>query len=249
VRTPVGALVVVAVTALVSLVAGAAAPRAVLERYLARVAGTPLRDLTLEQDLTVFNPEGRAAFATGTQRLVFKFPDQQRLDQVVDGRSEVRLTVRGRTWRRGPDGRVIALPADRGQTVALAVPIQRSADDVLAEWRALGIRDDRSHEARVAGRVVTVIGAEVGERDRPAAWLDPEYGVMRFVVREPADTGSVLTDVSFSDHRPLIGGLFFPHRQETFRSGKLLVRLIVRSAIVNTGPPDSLFDPAALGSR
>jgi hypothetical protein len=246
VRTSRVALVIGALAALAG-VAGAAEPRAALERFLARTAGTALRDLTLEQDLTVFNPEGRAAFATGTQRLVVRFPDQQRVEQVVEGRTEVRLTVRGRTWRRGPDGAVTALPAERAHAIALAVPPRRSADEVLAEWRTLGIRDDRSHEARLSGRLVTVIGAHEGERDRPAAWLDPEFGIMRFVAREPADAGTVFTDISFSDHRPLLGPVFFPHRQETFRSGKLIVRLIVRSARANTAPPDSLFDPTALG--
>ena len=141
------------------------------------------------------------------------------------------------------------LPADRAHAIALAVPPRGSADEVLAEWRLLGIQDDRWHDARVAGREVTVIGALAGERDRPAAWLDPEYGVVRFVAREPAATGSLFTDVTFSDYRPLVGAVFFPHRQETFRSGKLIVRLIVRSAAANTGPPDALFDPAALATR
>jgi hypothetical protein len=221
-------------------------PRAALERFLARAAGTPLRDLTIEQDLTVFNPDGRAVFASGTQRVIFRFPDQQRVEQTVEGRGEVRLTVRGKTWRRGSDGKVTELPQDRGQAIALAVPLRRSADEVLAEWRALGIRDDRAHEVRMAGRVVTVIGAQPGERDRPAAWLDPEYGVVRFVAREAADPGPVLTDVSFSDYRPLVGPLFFPYRQETFRSGKLLVRLLVRSLTANTSPADALFDPSTL---
>jgi len=224
----------------------AAEARAALERFLSRAAGTPLRDLTIEQDLTVFNPDGRAVFASGTQRVIFRFPDQQRVEQTVEGRGEVRLTVRGKTWRRGSDGKVTELPQDRGQAIALAVPLRRSADEVLAEWRALGIRDDRSHEVRMAGRVVTVIGAQPGERDRPAAWLDPEYGVVRFVAREAADPGPVLTDVSFSDYRPLVGPLFFPYRQETFRSGKLLVRLLVRSLTANTSPADALFDPSTL---
>ena len=232
----------------VALAEGAEA-KVALERFLARAAGTPLRDLTIEQDLTIFNPDGRAVFATGTQRVIVRFPDEQRVEQTVEGRSEVRLTVRGKTWRRGADGKVAELAPERAQAVALAVPLRRSADEVLAEWRALGIRDDRSHEARLAGRVVTVIGAQQGERDRPAAWLDPEYGVVRFVAREAADPGPVLTDVSFSDYRPLLGALFFPHRQETFRSGKLLVRLLVRSLVANTSPPASLFDPATLARR
>ena len=242
------ALVVLALAAWAA--AGEAAePRVALERFLARASGTALRDLTIDQDLTVFNPDGRAVFASGTQRVIFRFPDQQRVEQTVEGRTEVRLTVRGKTWRRGSDGKVTELSQDRGQAIALAVPVRRSADEVLAEWRALGIRDDRSHEARLAGRVVSVIGAQPGERDRPAAWLDPEYGVVRFVAREAADPGPVLTDVSFSDYRPLVGALFFPYRQETFRSGKLLVRLLVRSLTANTSPADALFDPAALSRR
>jgi hypothetical protein len=243
------AIAIVVLVALAGAVAHAGEPRAALERFLARAANASVRDLTLDQDLTVFNPEGRAAFATGTQRVVFKAPDRQRVEQAVEGRSEVRLTAHGRTWRRGPDGTVTALARDRGQVVALALPLHRNADEVLAEWRALGVRDDRSHETRMAGRTVTVIGANAGERDRPAAWLDPEYGVMRFVARETLDSGPVLTDIVFSEHRPLAGGLFFPYRQETFRSGKLIVRLITRSVAVNTSPPDSLFDPAALGGR
>ena len=243
-----GALILLALGAWVALAEGAEA-RVALERFLARAAGTPLRDLTIEQDLTIFNPDGRAVFASGTQRVIFRFPDEQRVEQIVEGRTEVRLTVKGKTWRRGADGKVVEVPQDRGQVIALAVPVRRTADEVLAEWRALGIRDDRSHESRVGGRVVTVIGAQPGERDRPAAWLDPEYGVVRFVAREAADPGPVLTDVSFSDYRPLVGTLFFPYRQETFRSGKLLVRLIVRSLASNTTPKASLFDPAALAAR
>jgi len=178
-----------------------------------------------------------------------KLPDLQRIEQTIEGRREVRITSRGRSWRRAADGTVSELPQDRGQPIALAVPLHRSANEILAEWRALGVRDDRSHEARMAGRTVTVIGAQAGERDRPAAWVDPEYGVMRFVAREPVDTGSVLTDIVFSEFRPLLGALYFPHRQETFRSGKLIVRLLARSVAVNTSPPDSLFDPALLSAR
>lgn len=243
------AFVTVLLVALPVAAAQGAEPRAVLERFLARVAGAPVRDLTLEQDLTVFNPEGRAAFTTGSQRVIVKLPDFQRIEQTLEGRREVRLTARGRTWRRAADGTVSEMPRDRGQAIALAVPLHRSADELLAEWRALGVRDDRSHETRMAGRSVTVIGAQVGERDRPAAWIDPEYGVMRFVAREAVATGTVLTDIVFSDFRPLLGSLFFPHRQETFRSGKLVVRLLARSVTANTNPPDSLFDPVSLSAR
>ncbi|HYE93630.1 MAG TPA: hypothetical protein VEA38_21545 [Terriglobales bacterium] len=229
--------------------AHAAEARAVVERYLTRVSGAALRDLTLEQDLTLYNLDGRAVFASGIQRVIIKFPDRQRVEQVIEGRTDVRLTVGDKTWRRAADGRVTSFASPRGQSVALALPLARSADEILAEWRGLGVREDRVHVTRLGGRTVTVIGAQQGERDRPAAWLDPDLGVMRFVAREPAESGSVLTDIVFGDHRALLGALHFPWRQEIFRSGKLVVRSIVRSAAVNTSPPDALFDPAALGAR
>jgi len=58
--------------------------------------------------------------------------------------------------------------------------------------------------------------------------------------------GEGLIDLAFSEHRPLAGAFFFPHRQEAFVDGKLLVLIVVRSVTVNTGLADSLFDPEAL---
>src|ERR1051326_2869672 len=218
------AILLLALAGFAPVTVHAADARATLERYLSRALAVQIRDLTLDQDLTVFSPDGRAPFASGTQRVVFRFPDRQRVEQIIEGRTEVRITVGSQTWRRGFDGKIATLPPERGQGVALAVPVHRTADEVLAEWRALGIRDDRFHEARLSGRRVVVVGALVGERDRLAVWLDPEYGVMRLVAREQSDAGTVFTDVSFSDYRPLLSGFFFPHREEIFRSGKLLAR-------------------------
>ena len=239
---------VVALATLAGAAANGAEPRVILERFIVRAAAIPLGDLTIEQDLTLFNPDGRAASATGTQRILFKPPDRQRVEQTVDGRSEVRVTVGGRTWRRAADGAVTEV-RERASGAMLGLPPRRPAGDVLAEWRALGVQDERSHETRMAGRPVTVVGAYSGERDRPAVWLDEEYGVMRFVARERPETGSTLTDFVFSDQRPLVGPLFFPYRHEMFRGGKLLLRVIVRSVAVNTSPADRLFDPAALRAR
>ena len=97
--------------------------------------------------------------------------------------------------------------------------------------------------------MVTVIGAQAGERDRPAAWLDPEYGVVRFVAREAADPGSRV-------HRRLVfrpsaarGRAVLPVSPGDVPLRQALVRLLVRSLAANTEPPDALFDPAALGRR
>jgi hypothetical protein len=166
----------------------------------------------------------------------------------MDGRREIRLAVGDRVWIRTAAGRVYeAPPAERERDrTHLVMPFRRTATDVLAEWRALGIRDDVSHVVRAGGRAVTVIGAQPGERDVPAVWLDPEHGVVRVVRREKLPTGEGVVDLAFSEHRPLAGGFAFPHRQEAFLNGKLLLLIVVRSIAVNTDPPESLFDPESL---
>jgi hypothetical protein len=160
----------------------------------------------------------------------------------------VRLSSGGQVWIRSADGRVSEAPSgerERDRT-HLVMPFRRTAEDVLAEWRALGVRDDVSHSTRLAGRMVTVIGAKPGERDTPSVWIDPEYGVVRFIRRERLPRGEGIVDLAFSEHRPLTGAFFFPHRQEAFVDGKLLVLIVVRSVTVNTGLADALFDPEAL---
>ena len=129
------------------------------------------------------------------------------------------------------------------------VPVKRRAEELLAEWRARGVRTDVSHVTRVNTRPVTVIGARPGDRDVPAVWLDPDYGVVRLITREQLPNGTKLVDLTLSEHRPLAGPLYFPYRQELFVDGKLLMLFSVRSIAINTNPADALFEPARLRSR
>jgi outer membrane lipoprotein-sorting protein len=233
---------------LVPLAALASDARSAVEAFVTRLAGAQVSDLAIEQTFTLYHPDGRHPQSTGEQRLWLKVPRRQRVEQVMDGRREVRLATGTQVWLRSADGRVTEAPAgerDRERTY-LIMPVRRSASDLLAEWRSLGIRDDVSHTTRLAGRTVTVIGARPGDRDTPSVWLDPDHGVVRLIRRERLPQGEGLVDLTFSEHRPLAGAFFFPHRQEAFVDGKLLILIIVRSVKVNSGLPDSLFDPDAL---
>ncbi|MBI2157321.1 MAG: hypothetical protein HYU26_10525 [Candidatus Rokubacteria bacterium] len=243
--------------ALLALLAGlgAAAPpgaaqdaRAAVEAFVARLADVRIADLVIRQTLTLYHPDGRHPHSTGEQQVFFKLPRRQRVEQTVEGRREVRLAVGDQAWIRQADGKTYEVPAGgRGSDrTHLLVPFRRSAADLLAEWRALGVRDDVTHTTRVGGRAVTVIGARPGEHDTPAVWLDAERGVLRFITRERLPKGPGVVDVAFSEHRPLPGGFHFPYRQEAFVDGKLVVLITVRSVAVNTNLPDALFDPGAL---
>ena len=223
--------------------------RAAVEAFIARLSGVNVTDLVIEQDLTLYHPDGRHPQSTVAQRVLFKLPLRQRLEQTVEGQRDVQLTVGDRVWVRRADGKVYEAPATAetgSDRTYLLVPVRRNAADLLAEWRSLGVRDDVSHVTRVRGRPVTVIGAKPGDRDVPAVWVDAEYGVVRFVTRKRLPNGPALVDLAFSEHRPLQGGFYFPYRQEVFADGKLLVLITVRAVRINTNLPDALFDPEAL---
>ena len=226
----------------------AADARSLVEAYVARLAGSSIDDLAVEQTFTLYHPDGRHPASTGTQRLFLKLPRRQRVEQAIEGRREVRLTVGDRTWVRQPDGKTYeAPPPDPARDrLHLLTAFPRRAADLLAEWRSLGVRDEVTDQARAGGRIVAIIGAKVTDRDRPAVWLDPEYGVVRIITRERLPQGTALVDVTYSDHRPLAGRFFYPYRQEVFVDGKLLVLVAVRSVAADTRLSDDLFDPEIL---
>jgi hypothetical protein len=183
--------------------------------------------------------------------MFFEVPQRQRVEQTLDGRREIQIPVGNKVWVRRADGRVVELPAvEPLRTLpTVLVPVKRRAEELLAEWRARGVRTDVSHVTRVGTRTVTVIGARPGDRDIPDMWLDPDYGVVRLVTRERLPNGAKLVDLTLSEHRPLAGRLYFPYRQEMFVDGKLLMLFTVRAIAINTNPADALFEPASLKAR
>jgi hypothetical protein len=226
----------------------AADARTVVQAYVARLAGTAIEDLSVVQTFSLYHPDGRQPAATGSQRLFLKLPRSQRLEQDIEGQREVRVTIGDRVWIRQADGRTYEGPPSEGRRdrMHLLTAFQRGADDLLREWQGAGVRTEVSDEVRSGGRAVTIVGAKAAERDRPAVWIDPEYGVVRFITQERLPQGAALVDIVFSDHRPLVDRFFYPHRQEVFAEGKLLALVAVRSVAVNTRPAPELFDPEAL---
>jgi outer membrane lipoprotein-sorting protein len=221
--------------------------RSAVDAFLARLGDVNVAELVLDQTLTLYDPAGRHPQSSGEQRVYVKLPRRQRVEQTIEGQKEIRLTVGDRVWMRAADGKTFeAPPAGTRDATQLLVPLRRTGADLLAEWKVLGVRDDVSYVTRAGDRTVTVIGARPGERTVPQVWLDPERGVVRFVTREKLPTGDGVIDLSLSEHRPLVGGFALPYRQEAYVDGKLVVRILVRSAAVNTGLDDALFDPDAL---
>lgn len=225
--------------------------RAAVEAFVARFSNVQIGDVVIDQNLSLYHPDGQRPYLSGEQRMFFKVPQRQRVEQTLDGQREIQITVGNKVWVRRADGRVVELPAVEPLRAlpTVLVPVKRRAEELLDEWRARGVRTDVSHVTRVGARTVTVIGARPGDRDVPAVWLDPDYGVVRLITREQLPNGAKLVDLTLSEHRPLAGRLYFPYRQEMFVDGKLLMLFTVRSIAINTNPADALFEPASLKSR
>jgi outer membrane lipoprotein-sorting protein len=226
----------------------AADVRAVVEAFVARVRDVSIADLAVTETFTLYHPDGRNVQTTGERRLFLKVPGRQRIEETIEGRREVRLFVDGRAWVRRSDGTVYEAPPAEAQRARthLLTPSRRGAADLLAEWRALGVRDDVAHEEKFEGRTILVLGAQAGDRTSPAVWFDPERGVVRLIAREQVGGRLGLIDRTYADHRPITREFLYPHRQEMFLDGRLLTRIIVGSVDVNPGLADALFDPARL---
>jgi hypothetical protein len=240
-------LLVVVIGVSASTAAGQDA-RAAVDAFVSRLSDVRIGDLVIEQGLTLYQLDGQRRAAVGDQRVFFKLPQRQRVEETVEGQREIQVSLGDRAWVRRADGSVREVSsAQRVNALSpLLFPFGRSGAALLAEWRARGVRDDVSHVGRVGGRPITVIGARAGDRDVPAVWLDPEYGVIRIVTRERLPNGAKLFDLTLSEHRLVVGRFFFPYRQEAFVDGKLVVLFTVRSVAVNTNPAEALFDPASL---
>jgi len=221
--------------------------RNAVSAYLAHVGTTRVGDLVIDRTVTVYDQLHPYVRTKLEQHIVLKPPRRLRVEQVADGEREIRLTVGDRAWVRRRDGSTQETTAsdDEHRLMQLLLPVGRAPDDLLREWRAFGVRDDISHPTRVGQRRVLVIGARVDERASPAVWLDEDLGVLRLVRRDRNAKGA-LVDETFSEHRPLVGALSFPYRQEMFVDRKLVMLITVRSVSVNTDPPANLFDPASL---
>src|SRR5438309_2368014 len=85
--------------------------RAAVEAFVARVADVQINDLVIDQNLTLYHPDGQRRVSGGEQRMLFKLPQRQRVEQTVEGQREIRLTVGDRVWVRRADGKVSQVAA------------------------------------------------------------------------------------------------------------------------------------------
>src|SRR5438094_359037 len=173
-RHPYNRLVVRAVPAMVilaALLSVAAASgsdaRTAVDAFVARLGEVNVADLVIEQTLTLFDPGGRHPQSSGEQRVYIKLPRRQRVEQTIDGQKAVRLTVGDRVWVRAPDGKTFeAPPPGTRDSTHLLVPFRRTGADLLAEWKALGVRDDVSYGTRFGDRTAPPSSLSLRSRRR-----------------------------------------------------------------------------------
>ncbi|PYN49235.1 MAG: hypothetical protein DME00_09615 [Candidatus Rokuibacteriota bacterium] len=108
--------------------------RAAVEAFVTRVSDVQISDLVIDQNLTLYHPDGQRRASGGEQRMLFKLPQRQRVEQTVEGQREIQLTVGDRVWIRRADGKVSEIPTPEPVRALthLLVPVKRRA----APWSA-----------------------------------------------------------------------------------------------------------------
>jgi hypothetical protein len=113
-------------------VAAAQDSRVAVEAFVARFSDVQICDVVIDQNLSVYLPDGQRPYLSGEQRMFFKVPQWQR----------VQVTLGNKVWVRRADGRVVELSAVEPlrPLPTVLVPVKRRAEELLAEWRARGVR-------------------------------------------------------------------------------------------------------------
>jgi hypothetical protein len=71
--------------------------RVAVEAFVARFSDIQIGDVVIDQNLSLYLPDG--------QRLFFKVPQRQRVEQTLDGQREIQITVGNKVGVRRADGR------------------------------------------------------------------------------------------------------------------------------------------------
>ena len=119
-------------------IASAQDGRAAVEAFVARFSNVQIGDVVIDQNLSLYHPDGQRPYLSGEQRMFFKVPQRQRVEQTLDGQREIQITVGNKVWVRRADGRVVELPAVASLRAlpTVLVPVKRRAEELLDEWRA-----------------------------------------------------------------------------------------------------------------
>ena len=70
---------------------------------MARFSDVRIGDVVIDQNLALYLPDGQRPYLSGEQRMFFKVPQRQRVEQTLDGQREVQITVGNQGL--GPAGR------------------------------------------------------------------------------------------------------------------------------------------------
>ena len=169
-------------------------------------------DLAIEQTFTLYHPDGRHPQSSGEQRVWIKMPRRQRVEQ-VDGRP-----ARGASRRRRPGldphgrrqvseapGRARARP----HPPAGAVPPLggRRAGRVALARRAR--RREPRHPRWAAARSPSSAPSRASATPRRCGSTPSAVSSASSCARS-CPSGEGMVDLTFSEHRPLAGGLQFP---------------------------------------
>lgn len=99
----------------------------------------------------------------------------------------------------------------------------------------------------VGGRECWILDVKDEDADYSRIWIDTNSLVLVKLESESGDGET--TTALFSDFRKIMGDYELPHRTELYAGADLISTIVVKSAAVNTGLSDDLFDADAVAAE
>lgn len=100
---------------------------------------------------------------------------------------------------------------------------------------------------KIGGRECWILAVKDEDADYSRIWIDAKSLALA-KVESVSDEGEATTAV-FSDYRKIAGDHELPHRTDIYAGADLISSILVKSASVNAGLPDGLFDADAAAAE
>ena len=120
-------------------VASAQDGRAAVEAFVARFSNVQIGDVVIDQNLSLYYPDGQRPYLSGEQRMFFKVPQRQRVEQTLDGQREIQITAlvaEGLTNREIADQLRLSVGTVRTSMTGILGKLDLRRRTQLAVWAA-----------------------------------------------------------------------------------------------------------------
>ncbi len=213
--------------------------------FIVRTLAEKQRQLRIKDWSLVLSTEYPESNEVIEERLYLKRPERVRLIQTTD---EQRLYIEREGVSAVGVGESLTRGAGAITNLFGGLMLTRGADlDALSEriitlLMRSGINTEVVTLGRIKEQAVYIIGAQIGEPDKPQVWFDKDsFLPLRWVIYNQGETRGIKVEMLMSNYGSSPAGNIYPRTVKTYRDDKLYSHSQVLEAKTNQSLPESLF--------